>query len=277
MAEKSSPLFFERYELKFHIPFELVEELSSYVSSYCDLDYYSEISEDKFYTVNNLYLDTPNLLFRERRLSGMDDRFNLRIRSYGGGSTPPYFFEIKHKSHGFIQKKRAKVMDQDWAKNLDPEYYLSHDDVKVYDQNNYLQHFLSLVHEYGASPKVFTQYRRKAYVSNVDDYARVTFDRDLRYMNRTTYDLSPKEAELSHYDHQLNFEDDKNIILELKCTINVPSWFLDMITIFQLKRRSFSKYTTGMNEILFDPNESAKDRVNPLMVGSGPAQSRPRF
>ena len=83
MTGFSSPLLFERYELKFLIPIDLVDEISQFVEIYCVLDPYSDREPDKFYKVNNIYLDSPNYLFLQRRLAGIDHRFNMRIRSYG--------------------------------------------------------------------------------------------------------------------------------------------------------------------------------------------------
>ena len=114
MAQFSSPLLFERYELKFHIPFNMVDEISRYVEIYCELDPYSDREPDKFYKVNNIYLDTPNFLFLERRLSGIDHRFNLRLRAYGDNPVFPYFCEAKHKTCGIVKKKRAKIYEDNW-------------------------------------------------------------------------------------------------------------------------------------------------------------------
>lgn len=248
--EASSPLFFERYELKYLIPEELIDPISQYAETYCVLDPYSDRSDDKFYGVNNLYLDTPNFLFLERRKAGMDDRFNLRIRSYGDTPTFPYFFEVKFKSRGFIKKKRAKVSGADWANELNGLVDPNFEGLGV--NTDYKNTFLRLVAAYNAEPKVFTQYKRKAYLSEYDDYARVTFDRDLRYMRRDTYDLNPVEDQMSHYDFETNYDIGSSIILELKCTSRMPMWMLDLIAYFNLERTSFSKYMTGVNEVIPD-------------------------
>lgn len=56
-----SPLELERYELKYQIPLEMVDPISKYVETYCDMDYYSCISPENYYVINSLYLDTPSL------------------------------------------------------------------------------------------------------------------------------------------------------------------------------------------------------------------------
>lgn len=262
MSAFSSPLLFERYELKFLVPFHLVDQISEFVEIYCELDPFSDRESDKFYKVNNIYLDSPNYLFLQKRLSGIDHRFNLRIRSYGDEPVFPFFCEVKHKTQGIVKKRRAKIYEEDWQDIF--KYKLVEDisDETISDDADYYRHFLRLAYVHNAEPKVFTQYRRKAYASVVDDYARVTFDRDLRYERRDFYDMSPMENELSHYDNPTNYYDENNIILELKCTTQVPLWFIDLIKTFDLTRTSFSKYVTGVQETLQDNQFHTHDRVS---------------
>ncbi len=250
--EFNSPLLFERYELKFHIPLTMVDEISRYVEIFCELDPYSSREEDSYYKVNNIYLDSPNFLFLQKRLSGMDHRFNLRLRSYGDNPVFPYFCEAKHKTCGIVKKKRAKIFEKNWQDTFVNGNFELDEGAVLANGEDYKAHFLRLAYIHNAEPKIFTQYRRKAYASNVDDYARVTFDRDLRYEKRDTFDLTPTEGRLSHYDNPLNFNSETNVVLELKCTTQVPKWFIDMITMFNLERTSFSKYVNGVRELIHD-------------------------
>ena len=182
----------------------------------------------------------------------MDHRFNLRLRAYGDNPVFPYFCEAKHKTCGIVKKKRAKINEENWQQIfLEKNFNLEEGSI-LEDSKDYKAHFLRLAYVHNAEPKIFTQYRRKAYASIVDEYARVTFDRDLRFERRDTYDLTPMEKNLSHYDNPLNFTEDTNVILELKCTTQVPKWFMDMITMFNLERTSFSKYVTGVSEVIHD-------------------------
>ncbi len=261
--QAASPLFFERYELKYHVPLDMVEEISAFVEVYCALDPFSEKSHDHYYEINNLYFDTPNFLFRERRVAGIDDRFNVRIRSYGTDPKPPYFFEIKHKVNGIVKKKRAKVYSEEWADALKREDYFYEDgkEPTISTSDDYYQAFLNTVYSYNAEPKVFTTYRRKAYLSLVDDYARVTFDRNLKFMKCEDYTLRPVKMDLCNYDCPNVFSNvHENVILELKCTTRVPMWFIDLISYFNLKRMSFSKYTNAIDEVLHNSFVYRADR-----------------
>ena len=243
----STPSKLERFELKFTIPEDLVQPISDFVSIYCSLDKYSKKSDDFYYTINNLYFDSRNYLFLKKRIEGSEKRFNMRIRSYGDNSQLPYFVEVKQKNKDIVKKFRAKITEEGWQNLFNTQDFDSSNDSE-YDNKKL---FFNLALYYDVEPKVLTQYKRKAYFSEVDDYARVTFDRDLKYMPETTYNLIPDDKKLNYYDNSTIFDPNCNIILELKCyTTQVPYWMLDLIKTFNLQRRSFSKYMTGAIEVL---------------------------
>ncbi len=240
---KKTALFYERYELKFHIPSSMVDDIVDFISPYCQLDHYSEISNDNYYMINNLYLDTPNYLFLQRRLAGEDNRFNMRIRSYGEELSDTCFLEIKNKANGFIKKRRAKVKGSEWFDHF-KNFSYPLDENKIIHQNDYAYDFAYLLNSYRAEPKIFTQYKRKAYFSTIDDYARVTFDKELKFQHRDDYDLT--RVNLNYYDVPNIFNPNTDVILELKSYTRVPFWIIDVIKYFNLERSSFSKYVNGL-------------------------------
>jgi hypothetical protein len=238
----------ERYELKYTIPCTMVDEISHFVSTYCYLDKYSQKSHDLFYKINSLYFDTPDFLFLRWRLGSVLRRFNMRIRCYGDYPKPPYFLEVKQKRGDVVKKLRAKILDTDIYKLLNgpiPEGFLAGD-----KEAPSRTAFLRLAHIYNAQPQVIVQYRRKAYISNYEDYARVTFDKELRYMQQNEYSPVPIEEKMASCDVETSFDSGCNLILEMKCyTSYVPLWMIDCVKKFQLKRRSFSKYSTCLRPI----------------------------
>jgi hypothetical protein len=119
--------------------------------------------------------------------------------------------------------------------------------------------FIRTAYTYNASPKVFSQYMRKAYVSDIDDYARVTFDVDLKSQPPDGYCLVPDECSMLSIDSSAIFDAGCNVVLELKCyTTQVPLWMIDLIRCFDLRRRSFSKYAAAaahvLNRYAYDPS-----------------------
>lgn len=251
ISKISLPPVLERHELKYLIPFSLVEPISQFIEPYCQLDYHSDKALDNFYTVNSLYFDTRDCQFLQQRLYGQEKRFNMRARTYSDGSAP-YYLEIKHKIGSTVKKYRATAQVEEWPAIItDPLYRAPESNSDVEIRNKEL--FMRLSQTYAVEPKIYTQYRRRAFFSTVDEYARITMDRDMKYRIQEIgnsacdpYNLRP-DNNLTNYDNETiyatNTFSEANIILELKAVIGfMPIWMLDLIRIFQLKQVGFSKY-----------------------------------
>lgn len=259
-ASAVSPLILERYELKYLIPLDLVEPISQYVEMYCEMDYYSQIEPDHFYVINSLYFDSDDFkIFNYKQLS-QANRFNLRIRSYGRNPTVPYFFEVKKKKNDIIRKIRTKVFEPDlnifMNQVLEGAVDITEKSQAAINEFLYWHYLLQV------QPKVLTQYRRKAYLSTVDDYARVTFDRDMRFHAESNWNVIPNEQMLQHYDHGDVFKDTQSlVILELKSTTKVPLWIIDLIKYFNLRRESVSKFENAMLSEFLPIDSHSNERV----------------
>ncbi len=248
-SQKAIPPILERYELKYHIPFDMIKPISDFILPYCSLDKYSEKEKDSFYQINNLYFDTPFFTFLKNRIERCENRFNIRIRSYGEKPKAPYFFEIKQKSGEIIKKSRfcygSESIDHFFHAGSTENHGLKN------SENKNIDFFKSLVISYNAEPKILTQYKRKAFISDMDDYARVTFDIGLKCMEENTFNVTPDNSRMVPYDAETIFEEGCNTILELKCyTSNVPFWMIDLIREFNLTRGSFSKYMNGILNVM---------------------------
>jgi len=248
--QRDMPHQLERYEMKFVIPDFMIDSISEFASIYCSLDKYSAMAGNQFYRVNNLYFDSPNYLFLKNRINGSDNRFNMRIRTYGNTPESTCFLEIKQKKVNIIRKFRSRSDKDEWQGMFQtPGYVLDEKKESRKSSNKHL--FFRLACTYNAAPKILTQYVRKAYVSDIDDYARVTFDTDLRYQPEEEYTLAPDDEKMIPLDNETIFDSGCNVILELKChSANVPLWMIDLIRCFNLRKRSFSKYVTGVSNVL---------------------------
>lgn len=248
-ADAKAPSIPARYELKYTIPSELIAPISAFVEPYCALDYHSSISPDHFYQVNSLYFDSPEFILLRNRLGGLQDRFNMRVRTYGARPKAPWFLEVKRKMGDIIHKYRARVKDVGLARILDPATDPSEFLASPADAANAAR-FRRLAHAYNTAPVVQTTYKRKAYASVCDDYARVTFDTGLRYLARSEYDPLPAEESFAPSDLETVYDEGTNVILELKCqSKSVPLWMVDMVRAFELRRRSFSKYSAAVSQV----------------------------
>jgi hypothetical protein len=241
------PPVLDRYEAKYTIPEKLIDGISDFVRPYCSLDKYSDREPDMFYKINSLYFDSPGFNFLHQRLNRAPNRFNMRIRTYGNDPQLPYFLEIKQKRGDIVRKYRAKVFKSDIRGLIDGTDTASGDGS---ENSRNTELFRRMVLTYNAQPQVIVQYRRKAYVSECDEYARVTFDRELHFRRETGYVPFPFGEEMAPCDIETCFDPGSCIILELKCyTQFVPLWMIDLVRTFQLKRRGFSKYSTCMRPI----------------------------
>ena len=246
-----SPLLLQRYELKYLIPIDMVEPISKVLESHCQLDYFSQKSPDKFYSINSLYFDTLDYKFLIDKQNGAEPSYGFRVRSYSDDPKPPYYSEIKIKQNDFCNKIRAKIDTEDWTSVLvEGNIPESLDPVS----RAYLQRFIRAIVIYDLRPKVLTQYRRKAYFSEIDEYARITFDRDMRYQEEEGYNLRPTESLMRPYDNEDIFPYPEScVVLELKAEKKVPMWMVDLIKRFNLTRDSFSKYGNSIIETTAQP------------------------
>lgn len=246
------PPVLERYELKYMIPYRFVEPITNFISLYCSLDYYSETAKEDnyFYSVNSLYFDTPRYEFLKQRLAGQAHRVNMRARTYGDGSKPPYYLEIKQRSGipGVVRKYRATAGVGEWPGILtDPNFKLAETDSPKERANKEL--FLRLAISNAIEPKLLTKYQRRAFFSTVDEYARVTMDTNMQYRKQDDYNLISTYG-MTNYDNEtiyaINTDSDANVVLEIKCNVGeVPQWVLSLVTLFELKQQAFSKYVTS--------------------------------
>lgn len=244
------PPVLERYELKYLVPYSCVEPITAFISPYCSLDHYSSLADNHFYVVNSLYFDTHGYEFLKQRMNGKDSRFNMRVRAYADGARAPYFMEIKHKTGSVVKKYRATATETQWPQILQqPDYQVDQSEPAAEQANKNL--FLRLAHSYAIEPKILTQYKRRAFFSTVDGYARVTMDLDMKYRPESRLNLVPG-SDMTNYDNENiyttnQFNEDKAcVVLELKCNVGeVPMWMLDLITYFELKQTGFSKYLSS--------------------------------
>ncbi len=249
------PPTIERHELKYAIPTRLVEPICRFIEPYCELDHHSAIGEDNFYLVNSLYLDTRGCEFLQQRMYGKDGRFNIRVRCYGEKGEGPFFLEVKRKSGVTGTKFRSMATQAEWpAILLDPDFRIAEGDSSKDRQNKEM--FMRLAHSYAIEPKLLTQYRRRAYASVVDAYARVTLDVSMKYRLQDHHSLASNGDMISYDNETIYARDmftDATVILELKCNVGeVPTWMIDLISTFDLKQQGFSKYLNSTLVALLD-------------------------
>jgi hypothetical protein len=227
----------DRYEIKYLISESRVEAVRRAIAPYCVLDPNAEREPGHEYGIQSLYLDTPNRdlyrTSRERRAH----RFKVRVRHYDG--TDRVFLEIKDQDHDLIKKQRARVPLDGWVERV---HGLPGADASPAEQR-----FCHRVERYHLVPTLMVHYLREAWLSTVDSYARVTFDRRVVCQPWTEWSLDADQANWLALDSPRSMLTvSEGVVLELKCLTAVPRWLFDVVHGVGLVRARYSKYCKGI-------------------------------
>jgi len=194
------------------------------------------------YPVRSLYLDTPAFAFHRAKERGDSERFKLRVRGYGGRRV--LYLEIKHRSADFVYKQRIGIDSRSLAE-------AGHEIGKLHQETpqgrRVAEEFGRRVLSTAASPKLLVQYDRVAYISDVDHYTRVTFDRNIEFQQTEQWNLEGRHAVWNDLQRHL-IEEAPNplVIMEIKTGASVPHWLIDVVRRHGLRRNSVSKYSLGI-------------------------------
>lgn len=241
---------FQRYEYKYTIPARLMAPIQAFLRPYCDLDPYAAREPEGFYTITTLYLDSDGYKTFWDKEGEVPHRFKLRVRTYGPQADGPVKFEVKRRFNDVFRKTRVGVPRHGWPSLISGAGIPSPFPQGSREQAA-LEDFLHLVHTIRAVPKVLVRYERQAFVSRIDRYARVSFDRRLRYQASGSYDLVGRAGAWRVAGDPASLDAlGSQIILELKFMTRAPAWLTDLVRQFGLLRRGFSKYCFAVRGIL---------------------------
>lgn len=236
-------LHFERYEYKYLVPESIIDRVREFVRPYVVPDRHAEGRPGGRYAIHNIYLDTPRLDLFYAGINDAMDRFKLRIRWYDADARGPFFLEVKRKIRRVIVKDRVKVERAELDAILRGEP-LSFADGPMEDR---LSGFVNRALCTAAAPTILCVYSREPYESVFGDYARVTFDREVRYQDARGYTLPGHPSEWTYVDAAWATRGVRcATIIELKFTNEFPRWMSDLVTTFGLERVGYSKYGSSM-------------------------------
>jgi hypothetical protein len=229
-----------RYEMKYLIDEIRAAGIVRYIRPFLELDRYSKLQRGGMYPIVSLYLDAPNLQLCKESLTGVKNRFKLRIRSYTDEPEYPRFLEIKRRINQVILKSRARVTDRDVAivlggRSVPPQGYRT--------DENVLRQFQLYVASIHAGPIVLIRYMRQAFEGTSPDRVRVTFDREL------SYQVSQEPGvRLGGAGWQHNTLTTGHTVLEIKFTGRYPLWLTRLVREFELEATAVSKYATSITQ-----------------------------
>ena len=237
---------FQRFEAKYRISEVQAQAVRDSIEPYVMADKYAP--PNAAYPVNSLYLDGEALELYWSSVMGEKNRFKLRIRSYTDRPAAPVFLEIKRRFDQVIRKQRIKIPRDAVSGILDGTGFTSGlleglDDEATFD----LGQFRDLMERLMAAPRVNVRYMREAYMSNREESARITFDRELACLHSPSYtpavwSFGPDWRPLGKMD----------VILEIKFTDRFPAWVGRLVQRFGLVRRSVAKYCLCVEELRRD-------------------------
>ncbi|MEX0331997.1 MAG: VTC domain-containing protein [Puniceicoccaceae bacterium] len=232
-----------RYEMKYVVDVRLRDAIRDFVLLFCKRDRHADPVTGE-YTVSTLFFDSYKrdcYLANENKSA---NRFKLRARTYGNSDNAPLFLEIKRRVGEFVDKSRA-ALPPGWSGLEDiilgprmPASLPDRQRLPFYE----FEHAFRLIN---ARPVLRVRYDRESFMSENDAYARVTFDRRIRYQPTRGWDL-PGSGRWRAMDSTMTYARDyPAFILELKCTSDQPSWMAELIERFNLVRTDFCKYATA--------------------------------
>ena len=230
----------QRFELKYRVSEGTARSVREFLRGYLVPDEFTAGSPDFSYAVHSLYLDSEDLWLYRTTINGDKNRFKLRLRYYSEDPAAPVFFEIKSRRDNSIFKQRAAVKRDAVRPILEGQWpdftHLVKPEPKTLVQ---LQDFTRQLHRVNATPRSRVSYRREAWMSPVDNSARVTLDRAVNCAPEFASRISTSMAGAVQV-----FEED--VILELKFTDRMPAWAAELIGLFGLVQGSAAKYAEGV-------------------------------
>jgi hypothetical protein len=235
---------FERLELKYVIDEGTAGRVRRAIEPYCTPDAHNRSagSTAPGYPVRSLYLDTPSLAFHHAKARGEPERFKLRMRRYRGLEAVSQ--ELKRRSSDVVEKTRVLFCPDELR---DAAHGLAKPLEDTPEARRLAARFARLTLSTGAEPSLLVRYDREAYSSEVDTYARVTFDRNIEFQRTAAWSLDDAPGAWESLEMHARADVQRPmVVLELKCTTSVPAWLVDVIRQHELRRDSVSKYSLGI-------------------------------
>jgi len=198
------------------------------------------LAEDSFssgdgYDIRSLYFDTLDNKDYEEKISGVDVRRKIRLRSYG----PLYQsakLEMKQKQ-GILQKKRSLILGNDRATQVINGNYSA----LLASDTAFAGECFALMNMQCYRPKAVISYTRKVFIAPENEI-RITFDHTIRGTESNFDIFSHELVENLLYDPFM-------VIMEVKFNGFILSYIKDIIGEVNASERAVSKYCLGRKMI----------------------------
>ena len=244
---QTDPSGLERYELKYAITEAQAEAIRDHIQPLFSLDPHAD-PQQRGYIVNNVYLDTPGLRFYYDTKLRRERRLKPRVRYYGTEPGLNLVMEVKHRHNNATWKTRRWIPSSQWPAALE----VTPSPRRSACRTGLPQDFVSVTQMHNAAPVVHVRYVREPYISDIDAYGRITFDRQLRYSPaHGSYEIGGGEDDMILYDDPVTARSEESpVVLEIKTDTLVPFWAIDLVRRFSLVQRGYSKYCYAIDRCL---------------------------
>lgn len=240
---------FKRLEDKFLINCEQFDALRSRLKDFMELD---RFCENGSYKILNLYFDSADGEVIRRSVQKPVFKEKLRLRSYGvpKSGDSPVFLELKRKSSGIVNKRRATLTYDEAIRYIENGEKPKNADYLTSQVLRETDYFLEKTN---AAPKYFLSYDRTAMFGKKDKSLRLTLDNNIQ----------ARREELSLtagcYGRQLLPPD--TWLMEIKFLGAIPLDFVKILSELKIYRRSFSKIGTEYKTNLLSEKEKSPEKA----------------
>ena len=231
---------FARYEFKYILTKDESEAIEKEVRSFMQYDGYASKDKNNSYHVRSQYYDNDLSTHFFEKVDGMRDRYKYRIRTYG---------ETQTKNNPIFLEKKGRKLERTFKQRYQIDYKHLQTFYHPYEKEKLLKIYpnIDLIHDFvfdsirkSTAPKIIVDYLRTPYVSDHDTNFRLTFDRSLT-VTQTNECNEIYKPDRTWYKMIAGYT-----ILEVKFFRSFPPWFHKIIQSYNLRRQSFSKFSTGM-------------------------------
>ena len=232
----SETAFTNRYEIKYLVRMQRLEEVRDALSGYFEPD--DHAGPGGGYYNYSIYFDSPHLDFYTEKREGNLVRIKPRIRLYRSepdAQASSYFLELKGRYDRIVLKRRARIT-QEFAESVLTPGPMAVTDAEL--ESSAVGEFVYLVNRLNLSPCVTVLYRREPMNAVFYRDVRITFDTMIQGSLRTSLDNPPDtftEALPCNW-----------FMLELKYNNVLPRMLIRQLNALGLQQQSVSKFAIAL-------------------------------
>lgn len=227
---------FNRYECKYIISDKVCRSIKPQLEEYMEVDEHSRNGD--FYTICNIYYDTPDHAMIRKSLDKPVYKEKLRLRSYGVvGPKDKVYLEIKKKYDGIVNKRRTAILLEDAYR-----YFNKKDkpELKPFMNRQVLNEIDYIIQKRSLQPMLYLSYDRNAMFGMEDKSFRITFDTNIRTRR---YDIG---LDIGNFGELLLSPD--MWVMEVKIENTAPLWFAELLSAYHIYPATYSKYGAEYQE-----------------------------